>query len=250
MVKTPSRGKLKRFCIQWHKRLGIACALVVVLLASTGLLLNHSDQLGLPQQEISSPWILGAYHISPPSPVAFDTNAAPVAQLGERLFVDGREIGRCDGPLVGGVHLTDINLIACERSLALFTGDWQLIELMTAAYGVPVPINRLGLLGQQVVFESTGQFYLADAELNGWLPIEPREADLWSKPVELGAAESAVLLDHFESGISWERLILDLHAGRFFGSAGPFLLDFFAVGFLLLALSGTWLWVRGRPKAR
>ena len=39
-------------------------------------------------------------------------------------------------------------------------------------------------------------------------------------------------------GVSWERLVLDLHSGQFLGFKGRLLTDFFAFGLILLAFSG------------
>jgi hypothetical protein len=42
--------------------------------------------------------------------------------------------------------------------------------------------------------------------------------------------------------ISWQRLLLDLHSGRWFGAYGVWLVDLAAVILLFLALSGCWIW--------
>jgi uncharacterized iron-regulated membrane protein len=53
------------------------------------------------------------------------------------------------------------------------------------------------------------------------------------------------LQNHYRSEVlPLERLLLDLHSGRFFGSAGPWIMDAAAVLLVLLALSGTWIWLR------
>jgi len=41
-----------------------------------------------------------------------------------------------------------------------------------------------------------------------------------------------------------ERVLLDLHSGRFFGRFGPWIFDTIAVLLILLALSGTWIWLK------
>jgi hypothetical protein len=52
--------------------------------------------------------------------------------------------------------------------------------------------------------------------------------------------------DEFEAAafISWERLLLDIHAARFLGSLSIWFSDFMAVLLLLLSFSGIWLWWR------
>ena len=46
--------------------------------------------------------------------------------------------------------------------------------------------------------------------------------------------------------MSLERLLLDLHSGRFFGSAGVLVYDVLALAIGFLAISGLILWIRGR----
>jgi uncharacterized iron-regulated membrane protein len=52
------------------------------------------------------------------------------------------------------------------------------------------------------------------------------------------------------TGLSLERVLLDLHSGRILGEAGVWLVDAAALLFLLLAGSGVWLWGRRRASAR
>jgi len=47
-----------------------------------------------------------------------------------------------------------------------------------------------------------------------------------------------------------ERIMLDLHSGRILGRAGVYIMDAAAIGFLVLAASGVWLWVRRRTSIR
>ena len=42
--------------------------------------------------------------------------------------------------------------------------------------------------------------------------------------------------------ISWQRLMQDLHSGRWFGGWGVWMMDIAAVILLLLAVSGLWMW--------
>ncbi|MBL1432554.1 MAG: hypothetical protein COB94_003805 [Gammaproteobacteria bacterium] len=44
--------------------------------------------------------------------------------------------------------------------------------------------------------------------------------------------------------ISWERMLLDLHSGRVFGRYGIYVMDFAAIGLLVLSCTGLWIWLR------
>ncbi|MCB2385418.1 PepSY-associated TM helix domain-containing protein [Thalassolituus alkanivorans] len=64
-------------------------------------------------------------------------------------------------------------------------------------------------------------------------PAEPA-AVLQVLPAELAAARN--------ESISWQRVLLDLHSGRWFGSWGVWVVDVAALILLFLALSGAWIW--------
>ena len=70
---------------------------------------------------------------------------------------------------------------------------------------------------------------------------------MWSVPAALPADELAALQADFLSRIlPLERVLLDVHSGRIGGMIGTILMDGAAVLLLLLALSGSWLWLRRR----
>ena len=71
----------------------------------------------------------------------------------------------------------------------------------------------------------------------------------------LSAAPAANLRPELEeayrgTGLTLERVLLDIHAGRIPGATGVFLVDAAALLFLVLAISGLWLWARHLVNAR
>jgi len=46
--------------------------------------------------------------------------------------------------------------------------------------------------------------------------------------------------------ISWQRVVLDMHSGRWFGPLGPWIVDLAALVLLFLACSGFWIWYSRR----
>ncbi len=47
-----------------------------------------------------------------------------------------------------------------------------------------------------------------------------------------------------EELVTWDRVLLDLHTGRFFGSAGPYVMDAAAILLLVVASSGVYNWFK------
>ena len=60
----------------------------------------------------------------------------------------------------------------------------------------------------------------------------------------------AIIRDVQSGVISWEKLILDIHAGRFLGVMGVLFMDLVAVIFMLLAATGTFIWFKKRDNRR
>ena len=83
-----------------------------------------------------------------------------------------------------------------------------------------------------------------------WSRAENPEVS-WSEatPVPAGLEES-LQAAYRGAGLPVERVLLDLHSGRILGRAGIYLVDAAAVLFLLLAMSGVWLWTRRRASVK
>ena len=61
---SPARRLRRRNTLTiWHRRLGLTAALFVLLLATTGLALNHTDGLRLDERYVGAGWLLRWYGI-------------------------------------------------------------------------------------------------------------------------------------------------------------------------------------------
>ena len=98
-----------RQLVRWHRRIGVICALFVILLCITGILLNHNAVLGLQHITINNEWIRSLYGFPPlPAPAEqsadhFSPYSIPQLSL-DRLLLDlhsGRLFGKT------GVYLMD-----------------------------------------------------------------------------------------------------------------------------------------------
>lgn len=64
--------KKRRFLLRWHWRIGITSVIFLLLLATTGLALNHARHIGLDQIYIDTEWILSLYNMDLPPDVPQD----------------------------------------------------------------------------------------------------------------------------------------------------------------------------------
>lgn len=247
-VQTPNKPsalsrKVRAFLWRWHRRVGLACLIVFLVVSVTGVLLNHTSELALGKQKVSNERMLAHYGFSVPNITSYPVRDRWLSDLGgDYLYLDGEQLAYCQGRLVGAVALEQFSVAACERELLLLTPEGELVEHIGAVYGLPAPVDELGLCGSQLCLSSAGVVYLADVQQLQWL--EQQEGVLVpSLQGELPNALESMLREHaLGSGLDLERVLLDLHSGRIFGLYGVWLVDLAALGLIMLSLSGFWMW--------
>lgn len=246
MSSTRSNGWQRSALFRWHLYSGMVAALLVILLSVSGVLLNHGHALGLDRHYVSSGWLIRAYGLPAPPVAAFRLGDATLVQAGERLQLGQVPWPAVDAPLVGALALDDLYLLATPRWLYLHTASGELVERVPPPAELGGAIEALGLTASGApVVRGPAASRVGDAWLSGWAELPGRAAVEWSRsvapPPKLRA--QAVRAYHARS-ISYERLLLDLHSGRFMGSVGPWLMDGVALLLVLQVVSGLWLWGR------
>lgn len=222
----------------WHRILGLTGAAFLLLLVITGILLQHPDGLGLDRRFASAPSLLRWYGIDAPDVgVVYADERAIYAQLAGRTFRDAQPLDEVEGELRGVASVAGLGLVATDAGVWLYDPEGRFVDRFDA----PGMAIRLGRVGDDVVLESDRGRYRADPSLIEWRAsaIVPR---LWSTPRPASAEEvRALQASYLAQVLSWERVLLDLHSGRLFGPAGPFLIDAGALVLLVTALTGLFL---------
>jgi hypothetical protein len=210
---------------RWHRRMALVVCAWLVVLAISGLLINHAHDWGL--------------------------DRSPLAESLQRLVygIDTETGEFCGRAVTPGPDCTDVfaalavpggELLLGGGALFLLDGQGRLVEKVSA--------GQLGL-GQieAGLFDAPG-VYLRDSQrvvwtdpgLLDWRLLDPAEATAL-------AGRDWQVRDNAGVKISWERFLLDLHAARFLGPLAQVFTDLMGGLVLLLALSGLWLWwLKGR----
>jgi hypothetical protein len=250
--RKPARAKLLRSLFIWHRHIGLASALFVILLTLTGLLLNHTDDLALNSRHVQSPLVLDWYGIKAPDAMfSYTAGSGTVTEVGTQVYWNTTPIPQVSTPLLGSVEAHGLVIIGAGEQLLLFTPDGELIERLDNSAGIPTGIQSLGrnAAGDLVVKTAHG-IYQADSSILKW--HETADAALtWTVPVDPPPALRAALQRAYRgTGLTLERVLLDIHSGRILGSRGVYVVDAAALLFLLLASSGVWLWRRHHANTR
>jgi len=239
---------------RWHGRMGVLAASFVLLLAFTGLCLNHVSSWGFDRKALSAPALLSFYGMGEVATVvSYSLADSYISEISGQLFYQVDEIANCDGALVGAVTRSATTapfIVACERQLLLFTPAFQLIEKIGLGLGLPVAVKRVGLVDGELIIDTTGGLYFADLNALSWTAVASEVAPSAIDWSEVGVAPEhirrALAASVDREDITYERLLLDIHSGRILGEWGVYLVDAMAIIFMLLAISGVVIWVRGK----
>ena len=238
-------NKFRAPLLRWHRRIGVTVAVLVIWLSVTGIVLNHSDQLQLDKAAVEQSLLLSLYGIERPTAISFSSAGRWFSHLGgNHLYLDGEEVAYCADYLAGVVWYHQQFVIACGDGLLLMSASGELIERVGSAYGVPETISGLAVTGNQLLLNTGVTVISADLDTLQWQPYQPITAVAWV--VAASAPDTLLSQLPLAGELDWERLLLDLHSGRLGSHLGRWLMDSAAVLFILLALSGIWVWAQ-RP---
>lgn len=226
----------------WHRFLGFHAALLVVFIAGTGLLLNHSEELGLDEMMLDSDWILGLYGIdSAVNPEAFKVGQSWLSRSGSRLYLDDQDTLQRSEQLTGVIELGDLIIVTTPEDLMLMSAGGELVERVAVLPGISGTILAIGKIGDIPILKTTAGLYAGNADLTAWQQADDDGA-VWSAPGKLPEQiRRQIEQKHRGAGVSLERLVLDVHSGVVLGKWGKYLSDSFAILILLLSLSGLWV---------
>ena len=222
----------------------------MLVLATTGLALNHVDDWRLDRQYISWSWLLDAYGIDTPAPSAsFADMEFRATLIAGTLYFGDIPVAEGERALRGLVVKDSLAVAGLDDAVLLMTTSGEVVERIDLSSLIQAPVARVGRVEDAVVVESGGRLLISDPEITGFtVPGDPlRAASLrWSKASPVPAAELDALNEQYRGrGVSVERLLADLHSGRIVGGAGRLGMDIVAVLVIVLSISGFVLWLRG-----
>lgn len=241
------KKKRKSLTRRLHRTIGASAALFVLIIVLSGLALNHSDDFGLSETHVTSSFLSQWYGLGGDGDIrSYPAGDHWLSIAGTQLYFDDRPVASLVDA-VGAVSGGEILLAAGGSELILLDRQGRLIEKM--AWEHPGPIVSVGRLpdGTPALGTASGT-WVADEQFLHWRPAIADGADpAWSvatpAPAEITEAVSG---QYRGRGLSLERLLLDLHSGRIFGSFGRLFFDAVAVAIGFLAVSGLIVWFRGR----
>lgn len=216
-----------------HRYVGIVLVAFVLLIAVTGMLLNHADDVNLAGRPVPV-FIADWYYDRDLSNLkGYEVTNAIVYLVGNEVYLDSVAVAVCSTTLEGAIAATNQIVALCGRELILMSPEGQLIERLGAAHGVPDGIRQLGRLEHDLVVATDNRVIRFDLTT---LQTGPVDGDVeWQTTTTVPSALTRQLL---AGAVSWEKFILDLHSGRLVGVSGVWLADIIALLLIAMSVSG------------
>lgn len=221
-----------------HRNAGIVLSVFLLLFVVTGLLLNHTTDLGLADRSV--PGFLAARYYDVERVSGFVVEGKHFYRLGETLYLERTPVTVCAGDLSGAAATREGYALLCDGELAITTEDGELIERLGRAHGLPSGLEAIAGT------ESGALQIRVDGEIFGLsldtLATEPVEA-----PVQFPSPQAIDTEVLVGGTVSWEQFLLDLHSGKYVGRAGVWLWDLIGLFLVILAVSGVVMFLMPRP---
>jgi hypothetical protein len=251
LISPAKKGFFKLLLL--HRRIGLVVIWLVLWLAITGVLLNHSNDLNLDGIALKYSWLQKLYGLeSEPSTMAYPMGGDWLLALPGAYYLEGQIIEEDYGQLIGGLKLKDSSLLVTNESVVVLDQNAEVLEVLGVFHGLEGEFLKVGLYRGQPLLKTSKEYYLASMGLLEWGPFSQSSAEVkWStlKPMpEILLNKIRELERSDRPAVSLERVILDLHSGRLFGRLSWLFMDIFALLLITGSISGFVIWFKLRVK--
>ena len=231
---------------RWHRWLGYLLLIPLLYVSITGLLLNHTDDLDLDSRHATSPWILDRYGMNlSGEPVSFESGNFIASSWSDSLFLNGRSL-EATGDLVGILTSESTIGLVCPDVVHLFSAEGELVESLDELLLPDSPIVAAAAL-RTIRTEDGRLWQFTDDFLEINEITKEGASPSWQSRVPTPEKLQTRMQESYRGpGMTWSRVLLDLHSGRFFGSLGKWIIDACAILFMILAITGLRLAFRNR----
>jgi len=236
--------KLIRRLREWHRTLGVWAAFFLIFLSVTGIALNHTDRLSLAHQPITNSLLLDHYGINSPNDVRFyQDNRLVLAN--NLIWLDNKLLVEISSRFIAMGKHHQFWLVATEQQLFLFNDSGELVDKISMVTGLPANIVAMSLEADNVIIDTSKGYYQADNDFLTWQAITTIKEPIWQQQSTATDQQVLQAIELYRSQfLTWERIIVDAHSGRIFGSFGVIIMDIAAILLILLSLSGLYIWIR------
>ena len=245
----------KSFFRKWHRRVGFTAALFLLNLAITGILLNHSEDLELHKNYISSKGLISWYGIkAPENTQCLNTHnkGQTLCQLGNNIYLGNQLLIEDTLSLIGFVELENLLYLATSNQLFIYTKQFELVEILNSENDLPTPIQQIVHFDSvnndtkvaSIIIKNDKNYLKLNLDNMSWKTTNTISV----MPVRFFNIEETALLNlqnqYLEKQITLLKLVQDFHSGRILLLPGKLLTDLMGIIIILLIVSGFIAWKR------
>ena len=237
----------------FHRWVGITLLIPLVVACVTGMILNHTVDLDLSSRHTSAPWVQASYGMNlEGEPEAYGLEDKAYAATWDSRIFHRSSIIDDSARLVGAVPLRDGTAVVTASTVHYYGLDGELIETISSATLPATPISRAGRTRDlTLVFETPTGTFTSDENLLSFAASPDDQETNWSTVVTPSESDLKTWRTTFSGdGVPLDRVILDIHSGRFFGTIGKWIYDITVIGVLILSATGLVLFLKTRRRNR
>lgn len=245
MQNNKNTAQKKRSMFHWHRQLGLVVSLFVIVLSVTGILLNHTEKLNLDSNYVKSEFWLEWYGIKKPNINSYQTKESWISHIDDKIYFNDKAVEKDVYEIIGATSTENYIAVATKNEILLLTHSGEKIERLNATTGIPKNIKSIGLTNNsQLILKTKTAIFQANNDVTEW-NVSKNSSVSWSSSSNLPIDLKNSLTNLYRGkGITEERVLLDLHSGRIFGKAGPWIMDISAILLLILSFTGCWMYVK------
>lgn len=218
-----------------HRWVGLVASLWLLLLATTGLLLQHTHDWKLDKSYINNQTLLKLYGIGNQF-IAFEQGQHKLVQIDGQLIQNNRVTIKLEEEINGAVLGNQNWIIATNSQILWINTSGQIIQSLDELDGLHTPISNIGNIENRLYYKSNEAIYdLETIQINDTSKVH------WSKPIENNLIKQQAIKQTSKDYLSLEQFIFDLHAGI---TSPSIFNDIAAIALILLSLSGLFLFFR------
>lgn len=231
---------MKKHIRKLHRWIGVLASLWLLVLASTGLLLQHSKDWGLEKKHITNSSLLKAYGIGKKYK-AFKHGDQLLQQVDKQLIQNQKITIKLSENITAAIYQSPNWVITTKSQILWINQVGQIAQSMDEIDGLPLPLLDLGLTGNQLIIKTNdGNFLLNTLEKINTMPVN------WSHETEDEKLKHNSIQQISHNYVSYQQAIFDLHAGI---TTPSLLNDIAAIALILLSLSGVFLFFRKNKRS-
>ena len=236
--------RLRKALRKIHRWVGMISAVWLLQLATTGLLLQHADDLKLTSTYVNSPTLLKWFDYGKRQS-AWQDNDEVFYQVDDVISFAGHFINQAE-QVIGAVSIKQDWFAITEQSIYRYNMQGELLLQLDAFDGLPTPIEQVAYSADSLYIVANNQWYVVNSR--GLVQaVKSTGASTIIETRALTHAEQKTLLPHmFGNRLSYDKVLHGIHSGI---KSSSWLNTFSALALFYLCFSGLYLFFK-QPKVK